>query len=68
MRPTCGAAVAAHVDLVAGPGLRHRELVVLGVHRLSLVSQVHAQLVLPPRRDLVEVGETWEGRGGAGRH
>lgn len=59
---TCRAAVSSHVHLVAAAGLRDGELVVLSVDRLALVAQVHAELVLARRGDLVQVGETW-GRG-----
>lgn len=55
---TCCPAVSSYMDFVAGPRFRHRELVILSVGRLSLISQVNSQLILTSSCNLVQIGQT----------
>jgi hypothetical protein len=43
------------VDLVATAGIRDRELVILGVGYIPLVSEVHTKFILSCYCDLMEV-------------
>lgn len=54
-RLTRGATVASNVDLVATAGIRDRELVILGVGYIPLVSEVHTKFILSCYCDLMEV-------------
>lgn len=55
---TCRPTISSYMDLVAGPRFRDRELVIMGVGCLSLVSEVDPQLVLTSSCDLMQVGQT----------
>lgn len=59
MRTSC-ATVAAHLDFEAAAEVGHAEVVIEGVGSLASVTQLDAELILPARRDLVEVGEAWK--------
>lgn len=52
---TCCPAVPLHLQLVASLGVSHTELVIDSIGCLPMVPQVHSQLVLPLRRDFVQI-------------
>lgn len=52
---TCCPTVPLHLQLVASLGISHAELVIDGKGCLSMVPQVHPELVLPLGCDFVQV-------------
>lgn len=52
---TCCPAVPFHLQLVSGLGVSHTEPVVNGIGCLSMVLQVHTELVLPLGCDFAQV-------------
>lgn len=57
--PTCGSTIRSYIDFIARSWLRDCKLVILSVGRFTVVPQVHSQLIMTRRCDLMEVGETY---------